>query len=710
MVRYIMKKLEQARRRRIEKIDYECKYWKDYDYTQLKVVPYKTTRGNGEHHTYNDLVCMLDTETSKKPGYTEPHDNHIVVWSLAMMSYDHMICCLWGDDPWSCIDCIKKIKKVLQGHDLYLYVHNLSYDWLFLRKFLIKEFGAPEKQLNTKPHYPIRIQFKNGLQLRDSLILAQRSLQKWGMDLNVTHQKAVGKWDYDKIRHQFDRDIYTDDEILYFCNDVLCGVECINATMRTLKKNISSMPYTATGIPREEVREIAKLNRGHNRFLSREGGYEVLKMLEACFHGGYTHANRHRLDETIRADEEGGLIECYDFSSSYPYVMLCSDQFPMEKFTLIELSVEDIIKESDTYAFIFHLILYKPVLKSDDIIMPFLQNSRCERVLEEVVDNGRILMAQLVIIPCTEMDLKIILKQYDYDDIKITGCYFAKKDYLPRWFRDYVYQLYKDKSELKGGDPVLYAISKAKLNSLFGMSAQHVLHDEIIEDYATGDYERKCPQDPEEEYNKYCRRYGSVLNYQWGVYVTSIASYNLLTFGESVLLSSGGEWLYSDTDSVYGIGFNKEEIKKYNDGCREALRVSGYEPVKIGDREFILGIAEKDGAYTEFRTCGAKRYACRDTEGKLKITVAGVPKKKGVQCLHDNIDNFAPGLIFDGKTTGKLTHTYFYVDQIYQDEDGNWTGDSIDLSSCDYLLSSESDFDFESLLYEYIEVQTYGTD
>lgn len=703
---YIMKKLEASRRRKIERLTYQRVFWTEYDYSQLKVIPKKSLRGNGEKNTYNDVICMIDTETSKKPGVEKiVQNNHVVVWSLAMMSYDHLICCLWGDDPEDFIKCIDKIKKQLPGHYFYLYVHNLSYDYVFLRKFMFKAWSFPKKALNTKPHYPIRIEFENGIQLRDSLILAQRSLDKWGRDLDVEHKKAVGQWDYDKIRNQHAKDIYTEDEIEYFCNDVICGVECINKTMRTLNKNISSMPYTATGIPREEVRELAKQNRGHDRFLRRESGYEVLKLLEDCFHGGYTHANRHLLDETIKGD-----IKCYDFSSSYPFVML-SEKFPMEKFTPIELTPEEILKESHNYAFIFYLVLYKPILKSDDIVMPFIQNSKCRRTLEAVVDNGRILQADLVIIPVTELDFKIIQSQYDYDDIKISDCYFAVKDYLPKWFRDYIYSLYKDKCELKVRDPfdpVLYAIQKAKLNSLYGMCAQHVLHDDIIEDYGTGDYETKRPEDPVAEYEKYLKRFGSVLNYMWGVYVTAYAAFNLISLGNDALSGEDSEWIYSDTDSFYGIGFDEDVIKQYNKNCEKKLKASGYSPVYVNDKKYVLGIAEFDGEYTEFRTCGAKRYACRDTEGKLKITVAGVPKKRGVLCLNDDINNFRPGLIFDGKTTGKLLHTYCYVDDIYTDENGNKTGDSIDLSPCDYLLDSESDFNFDDLLTEYIEVQTYG--
>ena len=60
--------------------------------------------------------------------------------------------------------------------------------------------------------------------------------------------------------------------------------------------------------------------------------------------------------------------------------------------------------------------------------------------------------------------------------------------------------------------------------------------------------------------------------------------------------------------------------------------------------------------------------------------------------------------MFDGETTGKLTHFYVYVDDIYIDEDGNEIGDSIDLQPCDYKLD-EAKIDFESF---YSEAESVG--
>ena len=102
------------------------------------------------------------------------------------------------------IEAFKRIRAALKGDDIYIYFHNLAYDYVFLRLFLFDAFGKPVKELNTKPHYPIMLGFDNGIILKDSLCLAQCKLEKWAKDLDVNHKKAVGSWDYDVIRDQSD--------------------------------------------------------------------------------------------------------------------------------------------------------------------------------------------------------------------------------------------------------------------------------------------------------------------------------------------------------------------------------------------------------------------------------------------------------------------------------------------------------------------------
>lgn len=667
-------------------------YYKDFDYKSLHIYHSLKKRGF-KNDTFCPLFIMADTETSRKDNQT--HDNHIVAFSIALRYQGQNICCLYGYDPVEFIDCVNLLHDNLAGEYLYIYFHNLAYDFQFLRKFLFKEFGFPKRELNTKTHYPIYIEFGNGITFRDSLILAQRNLEKWADDLDVEHKKAIGKWNYDIIRNQHEKE-FTEDEILYISNDVLSGVECLESTAKMLHKNVASMPWTATGIPREEITKISKKYKAHEDFLRMAPSYELYLKMEQIFHGGYTHGNRYYYNSLITEDD-GGLIECYDFSSSYPFCLLAF-RYPCSKFVKTSnKTIQKILSLSEKYAFLFKLILVNPKLKNyKHTVMPVLQLSKCTKVINPILDNGRILEADYIEIMICELDLMVIENQYEYELHLCIDVYYAHKDYLPRYFTDYIYSLYVDKCRLKGAnDPVLYNIQKSKLNSIYGLCATHCIHSEITENYETGEYEINHNYS-EETYNKYVNRKKSFLPYVWGIYTTGYALLNLMKLGDCIDYDSGGFWIYSDTDSIYAIGMDKKKVADYNKSCIEKLSRNGYSGVTIGDKIYHLGIAEHEGTFKEFKFTGAKRYCKRTIDGKLIITVAGVPKK-GVECLKDDINNFRPGYCFDGLTTGKLQHEYLYVNEIYQDEKGNITGDSINLSPCDYMLDSEQTFD----IYEY---------
>lgn len=687
---------------------YVFQYYKDFDLKRLKCVPYKRKPGRQQDdRSFNDAVIMADTETSKKvPGAVEK--NHVCAWTVSVRAHRMNICTIWGHRPDTHVEFLEEMHDSMDGNKTIIYYHNLAYDWIFLRRFMINAWGEPVKQLNTKPHYPIFIEFENGIILRDSYILSQRSLEKWGADMNVDHSKAVGKWDYDRIRNQHEE--FSPDELEYIEHDTLCGVECIDKLRIALNKHIYSIPYTATGIVREECRKRGNENRAHDRFLKMVGSWEQQQKLEMVYHGGYSHANRYYINRTITAEDDGGLIVCRDFASSYPFCMLC-EKFPCEKFHPYgAATVDEVLEFSETYCCIFKLIMTKPRLKNGFHPMPALQYSKCVKAVNPVLDNGRILCAGYVEIYLADPDLHVIISQYDYDKAACLDVELSRKDYLPRWFRDYVFECFKEKTHLKGGDPVAYALAKSRVNSLYGLSVQKPVRDEIYEDYETG-LHHFAGKDCAAEYDQYTEKRSSILPYFYGVFVTSWAFLHLFQLGSCVNApDQGGAWLYSDTDSCYAIGWDEEKVEEYNNECKKKLLEAGYGAVLHDGREYWLGVAETDGKkdqYTEFRMMGSKRYCGRCVaDGDLHITVAGVPKKTGARCLNDDINNFTPGMIFDGKTTGKKGYTYFF-DDIYTDDQGNITGDSIDLSPCDYLLDAVEVVDWQQIFTDTIEIENY---
>lgn len=683
-----------------DKWNYNFIFWDKFNYDYLSNIMYIKRAGRNDNDTYNDCIIMFDTETSKKnPDVVG--ENHVVAFTVSIRAFNKNIVTLWGRRPDDLVECLIKIHEAMAGEHTIFYCHNYSYDYVFIRKFLLQKLGTPLKALNVKSHYPILMIFKNGMIIKDSLILAQKSLERWANDLDVEHKKAVGSWQYDKIRNQNTR--LSKDEKHYIENDTLAGVECIQKTMDSLGKRIYSIPYTATGIVREGFLKEGKKHQAHELFKKISPDYEVYQILEKVFHGGFTHANRYMTDMTIE-----GEIEAFDFSSSYPFCMF--EKFPMERFQRWhDCSASEIIESSENYAFIFKLILYNFEVKNMKEPMPMLQFYKMENPMNCIIDNGRVLQGSYTEIYMTEQDLKIFMRQYKAEKHACVEVYYSRKDYLPKWFTDYVYQLYYEKTTFKGGDPVEYMLAKGRLNSCYGCCVQKAIQENIVEDYDSGVYEIKNI-DPktgqelskEQLYDKYLNNHNKVLPYQWGVYVTAYAFYNLFTLG-----SYAKTWIYSDTDSCYGMGWNLKKVQEYNDKCRQKMIDRGYKPIEWKGKEYCLGVATLDGEYTQFRTVGAKRYCGRSKEdGKLHSTVAGVPKR-GAACLDDNIENFTKGFIFPGSKTGKQTHTYFYVDESYEDENGNITGDSIDLSPCDYLLDVINIEDWEKMFEEEIEVQTY---
>lgn len=670
---------------------YKMCYWNEFNYSILQNCIYRKYNSYNTA-TCNDITLMLDTETSKKheDQYEEikhndgtiekkykPDHNHVVIWTLSIRLFDLDIATIYGRKPSEAVSAIKCILENLKGEFTHLYVFNLIYDWTFLRKFFIKEFGCPIEQLNVKSHYPIQIKFENGLILKDALILAQRKLERWAKDLQVDAQKAVGDWDYEKLRNQ-DSEI-SKDELHYSEFDTLSGTQCIDKFKGQLGKWIGNMPFTSTGVLREIVKKEGSKNHAkklYNKLLVSYEDYEKLVML---FHGGYVHGNRNYL----ASNRIFGLIQGFDFASSYPFIMI-SHKFPMTKFKPLtkEVNTDYILENGEDHAFMFRLTLGNVKLKDESFGMPSFQYSKCV-TRGEVVDNGRIIAAQVIDFYTNEVDLEVYKKYYTWEYEIVSDVKTAKKDYLPKWYRDIIFQLFIDKTKLKHIDDILYVLQKYKLNAGYGLMVQRMDKITWIEDYQTGEFYEDESLTPEQIFIKNTKKRSTILPYQWGVWVTSYAFRNLFELGSCCKV-----WLYSDTDSVYGIGWDKAKVRAYNKKCRQMVRAAGYSGVEHQGKVYWLGVAESErkDKYSEFKYMGAKRYCGRSYEdNKLHITVAGVPKDAS-KLLDDNIQNFKKGFNFEGALSGKKQHSYLTVDEIYIDEFGNETGDSVDLSPCDYKL------------------------
>ena len=687
---------------------YKLIHWTMYNYDELtkpNAIDKKYNPKTKQITTYSRYIIMVDTETSKSQKDSYVLDkfgrkkwntcrNYVVAFTISIRLDHENIVTLYGNRPDECIQCMKKINSHIFGMKKFFFIFNLSYDYWFLRKFLFEEFGYPERQLNLDAHYPISIEFSNGLILKDAYVLAQRKLEKWCQDLGVEDQKTSG-WDYDQIRRQ--DEMFDIDELEYIEHDTLAGVECIDKLLMTLNNcKLKDIPFTATGIARRSSYRIGRKHNAKSTFNKLVLTKEQYLCFEASFHGGYTHCNRF-LASMIFTN-----VKCFDFASSYPFVV-CSERFPMSRFEEIYgyYTIEDILKTHDKFAYMFKLTLVNVRLRDPEEQMPVLQASKNIANIsydDTSSDNGRILSCTVYEGYMNDIDLELVNSQYIADYAIISELKRSEYGYLPRWFTDHVYKLYEDKCKLKNGDPVLYDITKAQLNSVaYGMIAMHNIKELIVEDYATGEYKEETGHS-DELYEKFISNRKNIYPYQWSCWVTSYAQKNLHQLGKCC-----DRWIYSDTDSCFSDSWHQDQIDAYNMTCRQKLSANGYEPITVNGKTFYLGETTLDKTCDRFKALHSKCYAY-ESEGQISITVAGVPKKTGRKCIR-SLEDFNEDTVFDGLITGKKTHVYHTEECIFE-EDGIIYGDSVDLIPCDYSVKGvriDDMIDYTDLIPEIVE-------
>ena len=172
---------------------------------------------------------------------------------------------------------------------------------------------------------------------------------------------------------------------------------------------------------------------------------------------GYTHAN------WIRANEIIENVTSFDFTSSYPYVML-TEKYPSSIFRKCRIkSIEQII---DDFCYIVRLKAKNIKCKYYN---NFISQSKCEYIVNGRYDNGRIMKADELEIVVTDVDLKLIFDTYDIEQYEFLEVYWSYKDYLPKEFLNFILEKYEKKTKYKNvsGKEIQYAIEKSLFNSLY---------------------------------------------------------------------------------------------------------------------------------------------------------------------------------------------------------------------------------------------------
>lgn len=596
----------------------------------------KITKGAGKHKIKIALIeCGFDIETTR----INDERTYMYHWQLSLN--DYIITGRKWSDFSSVITLINMSLKKHNSH-CYIFVANLGYEFQFLRKhFEITDLFARENR------HPINFKIDRCIFL-DALSITGGNLENLAKNYCST-KKLVGDLDYSLIRNS--KTELTQTELDYCINDVVILQEFANYLFTEYLLKQGYLPITQTGIVRQQMRLRYKGNKKHyayiqENYLSRTQYNTFSRFL---FRGGYVHANAEFVNQTIT----GNKVASVDFTSSYPAVMN-QKYYPITKFKEIKIKNFDNLDKNKCYVL---AIDFYNISATTSITIESLHKLVDYDKKSIVLDNGRLFKCDKVRVYLTEIDLKIYKHFYKWEKYTILKCWESEKGQLPFELLENLNSWYIKKSELKkaGLDGTLdYTLSKQFVNSHYGMCVTNLAFDEIT--YSNDEWQEPTPTT--KNYKQLiCKEF---LLYQWGIYITAHARYNLLSN-----VAKMENVIYCDTDSIYFLDSEKNRniVTEYN---KKVLSLNK----KIFDNENLhdLGLFDYQPQAIAFKTLGCKRYIYtyeKNNEIKLKQTIAGLPKKtletwkkENNKTFDDVFNFFNTNMCINSKYSNKLTSCY----------------------------------------------------
>lgn len=613
---------------------------------------------------YFNVPCSFDIETSS--FYAADGEKSAIMYAWTLGIYGLCVMGRTWDEFYTALEDLADELCLTPEKRLIIYVHNLGFEFQFMRKHFLFE-----KVFSVKNRAPVYAITDRGIEFRCSYTLSGYNLAKVADNLQTVEiRKLSGDLDYELIRHA--KTPLMPREIAYMINDAKIVMAYVAERIMDTG-SIAKIPLTKTGYVRTFCRNACfytpgvpkKQDKKRIRFRDIITGMnldpEEYEQLKRAFQGGFTHAGAFwsgRVAKDVRS---------YDFVSSYPAVML-AEQYPMTSAEMVDVrTVEDLRKNFALYCCIFDVQFIG--LRSRVYFENYLSISRCYGARRAVINNGRVVSADQICTTITEQDFMIMEFCYAWDEIRIVNFRRYQKGYLPTDFVRAILSLYKDKTTLKGvdGKEAEYLHAKEMLNSCYGMCVTDIVRDEITYDGEWG----ISPVNVADAITKYNKSWNRFLFYPWGVWVTAYARRNLWTG----IKEFAGDYIYSDTDSIKVVNADAhtEYINEYNrlitESLRRAMEYHDIDPAETAPETIKgvkkpLGVWEEDGEYSQFKTLGAKRYMVEYKEsGKINITVSGLNKKVCAPYLiekygEDVFDAFTDHLYVPPDYTGKMTHTY----------------------------------------------------
>lgn len=591
----------------------------DVKSVEWQPLPRKRGRPGKYSRNYIDIITAFDIETSTLPDIDQ---SIMYIWQFQIGRDVTITGHYWQQF----FDLLQKIKPYLKHNYLVIYVHNLSFEFQFLKGQYAFE---PDEVFCMESRKVLKCDMFDCFEFRCSYLLTNMSLAMFTDQMKIENKKLSG-FDYSKVRYPWTE--LSDFELQYCVNDVQGLVQALYKFMAIEHDNVKTIPLTSTGFVRRDCRKAME-QFNHKQLKAMMPTAELYSLLREAFRGGNTHANRWYAGDIIEH------VKSVDRVSSYPDVML-NCKFPFTPFHAEPdgmLSLMNLLAHDFAVIFrcCFHDLKLRDHFKTG---APYLSRDKCRNIYQGQFDNGRILSAEYLETTLTDIDFDIIIGMYEWSAFDAWDIHAATYKPLPECLKDVIRKYYDNKTALKGlmEQEDLYIKSKNKLNACYGMTAQDPVKDSVK--LINNHYE--VTDEPLEKLLKASNK-KAFLPYQVGVWVTAWARYRL----QEVIDIAGYNFIYCDTDSVKYIG--DIDISAYNDErIRDSIKNKAYATDRKGITHY-MGVFEPEtgpDGYDRFKTLGAKKYVYEEN-GQLHITIAGVNKTEGAEEL-GSIDNFKDGFTF----------------------------------------------------------------
>ena len=615
-------------------------------HTLLQDIKLRQARAGREREYWYNKPITFDIETSQIEidAKNREYFNPMYIWQ---MTIDGVVIIGRYWEEW--IKVLSFLKEALLTNSdrrAIIWVHNLPYEWQWIHSRLpIKSVFARETR---KPMKVLLGGLLEGIEFRCTYALTGKSLEKWASDIDrCPYQKLKGNLDYSVIRTP--ETILTNEELAYCVQDVLtmhhCLLDCIEMEH---SKCIADIPMTKTGYVRRECRNYLRGDNQYRKFYHnmKLDAYQFVKY-NMAYRGGDTHAN------SIHCQDVLDKVFSFDIASSYPYRIVAED-FPLSApLTLKNPTIKELnFLMKEKMLFIIDITLCNVKLRNLDCFT-YIQSSDCSSKGAKL-DNGRIYEAERLRIVVTSIDFEIMMYNYEFEIEQIdTIIYHTKKGLLPKKFREFTINCYKDKTTLKGveGRDTDYRLSKERLNSLYGMCVTNPLNDEIEFDISGKEWiktqiEIKHGNEDkiQEQLDRVYKSRNHFLAYEVGVWISAYARYDL----HRAMHKMGSDTVYWDTDCTK---FINEENRSIFDGLNSdkekrliecGYSIEEYAPKDIKGNRHTIGFWEEESEFfggSKFITFGSKKYFFKDQKGQNHITVAGLNKSKAKNYLEKILDN-----------------------------------------------------------------------